>query len=156
MMAMLVRAGLPSRKAAQAAIQETAPNFVTLAEMREWLATDEIKSLSEKTDWPTQETASIWRRFRNDILAAPFRKLNEQHWQLKTTAPQSANATHPARIRVDLQSRAVTVESPDYYEIIRIKQRLLEEQPSLIRVDFAKDGQSATISRIGRGTARWY
>ena len=37
MMAMLIRAGLPSRRAAMAAIEDAKPVFVTPAEMRAWL-----------------------------------------------------------------------------------------------------------------------
>src|ERR1019366_6820923 len=45
MMAMLVRAGLPSRVAARAVIEETQPLFATLSEMTAWLASNEITAL---------------------------------------------------------------------------------------------------------------
>ncbi|MCY1548815.1 hypothetical protein D9M68_849490 [compost metagenome] len=38
MMSMLIRAGLPSRRAAMAAIRTTGTVFVTVSGMREWLA----------------------------------------------------------------------------------------------------------------------
>ena len=45
MMAMLIRAGLPSRRAAIAAIEDAKPVFVTPTEMRAWLGSDRITAL---------------------------------------------------------------------------------------------------------------
>jgi hypothetical protein len=47
MMAMLIRAGLPSRRAAIAAIEDGKPIFVTPAEMRAWLECDEITAYTD-------------------------------------------------------------------------------------------------------------
>ncbi|HHG5342562.1 TPA: DEAD/DEAH box helicase, partial [Pseudomonas aeruginosa] len=47
MMAMLIRAGLPSRRAAMAAIKDAMPVFVTPAEMRAWLESDEITAYTD-------------------------------------------------------------------------------------------------------------
>jgi hypothetical protein len=85
MMAMLVRAGLPSRVAAQLAIEQTKPAFTILSEMSRWLSSDEITELSEDPSWPTPETAAIWARFRTDMLAAPIQRWNEQEWTLNQT-----------------------------------------------------------------------
>ncbi|MFO0970569.1 MAG: DEAD/DEAH box helicase [Gemmataceae bacterium] len=69
MMSMLIRAGLPSRRAAIAAIQTTAPVFVTPAEMRAWLESDEITAFTDAGDWPTPDTAALWARFRTEALS---------------------------------------------------------------------------------------
>ncbi|MEZ1355951.1 hypothetical protein, partial [Pseudomonas aeruginosa] len=53
MMAMLIRAGLPSRRAAMVAIEDAEPVFVTPAEMRAWLESDEITAYTDAGDWPT-------------------------------------------------------------------------------------------------------
>jgi len=42
MMAMLIRAGLPSRRAAMAAIKAAQPVFLNPSEMRAWLESDEV------------------------------------------------------------------------------------------------------------------
>jgi hypothetical protein len=63
MMAMLVRAGLPSRRAAMAAIETAEPVFVNPAEMRAWLESDEITAYTDAGDWPTHDTAALWARF---------------------------------------------------------------------------------------------
>ena len=60
MMSMLIRAGLPSRRAAMTAIEITNPVFVTPAEMRAWLGSDEITAFTDAGDWPTPDTAALW------------------------------------------------------------------------------------------------
>ena len=68
MMAMLVRAGLPSRIAAMTVIAQTRPAFVTLTEMNQWLRSNEMAAWTDQSDWPTPETANIWKQFRNEAL----------------------------------------------------------------------------------------
>jgi hypothetical protein len=154
-MAMLVRTGLPSRVAARAAVQQTQPTFTTLSELSEWLASDEIAALSENQNWPTPETAAIWGRFRKDVLAAPIQRWNEQEWEFGSHLPEWANPAYPARIQINEESGKVTVTSPDYREITGIQQGLSAVPPTLLRVDYAADGESAVIKRMGRGRASW-
>ena len=155
MMAMLVSAGLPSRTAARAAIEATRPNFVTRSEVNDWLSSDEITALSKGENWPTPDTAAIWKRFREEALAAPIQRWTEEEWKLASKLPQWADPSRPARIYVDDEFGKVSVELPDYRSITDIKQGLSERRPSLLRVDYAADGQSATIKRMGPGRARW-
>jgi len=68
MMAMLIRTGLPSRRAAIAAIEAANPIFATPADMRSWLESDEVAALTDQGDWPTADTAALWNRFRNEAL----------------------------------------------------------------------------------------
>jgi hypothetical protein len=69
MMAMLIRAGLPSRRAAMIAIRDGSASFFTPADMRDWLSSNEIAALTDLGDWPTAEMAALWRRFRDDVLS---------------------------------------------------------------------------------------
>jgi hypothetical protein len=154
MMAMLVRAGLPSRIAARRIIEETKPAFTTRSEMSAWLSSNEIVMLSSEKNWPTPETAAIWARFRLDVLAAPVQRWTEQEWKLEATLPAWAPVNQPARIDVEPSGR-VAVTSPDYQEIAGIKQKLSQTDPSLLRVDFNSNRNGATIKREGRGAADW-
>jgi hypothetical protein len=152
MMAMLVRAGLPSRVAARAVIDQTKPAFTTLSEMNLWLSSNEVIALSEDRNFPTPETADIWKRFRADALTTPIQRWNEQEWNLSPT-PEWANAALPGRVYVDEKTGRVSITSPDYQEITGIKQRLVDPIPSLLQVNY--DGKLATIARIGRDRASW-
>lgn len=61
--ALLLRAGLSSRQAALLAVQRTGAQFTDSEDMQNWLSSEEIKALSERTDWPSPETSAAWRRF---------------------------------------------------------------------------------------------
>ena len=152
MMATLVRSGLPSRVAAQEAVRKTNASFVALSDMNEWLSSNEITALTDDPKWPTPSTADLWRRFREDALAAPIRRWSEQNWEIKLAAP--IISSHPGRIQVDAKTGEVSVTTPDYWRLTGIKQALSQGRPSLLRVDFAHDGRSARIERMGPGNAR--
>jgi DEAD/DEAH box helicase len=155
MMAMLVRAGLPSRIAAMAVITQTRPVFMTGAEMNQWLRSHEMAALADQPDWPTPETADIWKRFRNEALGAPVQKWSSQVWRLDTAVGEHVNQAIPGRINVDALTGEVSVTTPDYRHIVTIQQHLRQFAPSLLHVELAADRQSARIVRIGRGQARW-
>lgn len=74
MVARLIRVGLPSRRAAIAAIEDAEPVFVTPAEMQAWLDSDEVTDHTDAGDWPTPETAVLWARFRTEALSGGFQK----------------------------------------------------------------------------------
>jgi hypothetical protein len=153
-MAMLVRAGLPSRVAAQEAVNQTQPTFGSLSEMNEWLSSNEITALSSDPSFPTAETAEIWKRFRTEALATPIQRWNEQEWTLKTSWPSWAG-TFPGRIHIDAQTKRVSVTTPDYREITGIIQTLSDPSPSLMHVTYSAKDESASISRMGRERASW-
>src|SRR5258705_10144696 len=89
---------LPSRIAAMSAIRETQPVFVTRTEMNEWLRSDEISFLTDQADWPTADTAAIWKQFRSEALAGPLLKWSSQVWNLEGDIPARANPNIPDRI----------------------------------------------------------
>lgn len=74
MMSMLIRAGLPSRRAAMAAIEDAEPVFVTPAEMRAWLESDEITA-------STYDLAASYASFQTTISSSD------------TSAPLAGNKT---------------------------------------------------------------
>jgi hypothetical protein len=60
-MALLVRAGFPSRAGALAAGNNLNPVFVDSAGLVEWLDSNEVAALTDRGEWPTPETAEIWK-----------------------------------------------------------------------------------------------
>jgi hypothetical protein len=138
-----------------AVITQTRPVFVTGAEMNQWLRSHEMAAWADQPDWPTPETAGIWKRFRNEALAAPVQKWSSQGWRLDTAVGEHVNQAIPGRINVDALTGEVSVTTPDYRHIVTIQQHLRQFAPSLLHVELAADRQSARIVRIGRGQARW-
>jgi superfamily II DNA/RNA helicase len=155
MMAMLVRSGLPSRVAARRVILDTAPAFVTQGEMIAWLGSNEVTALTDDPNWPTPETGELWRQYRQGMLSAPVQKWSDETWPFDAKRPAWLEPGLPVRLMVDPVSRAASVVSPDFQPITTIVQRFDAVNPSLAHIDFAPDGQSASIKRIGRGKAQW-
>lgn len=112
MMAMLIRAGLPSRRAAMAAIENAKPVFVTPAEMRAWLESDEITAYTDAGGWPTADTAALWARFRTEALNVGIQKWSVEHYKRLLDAeaprPPASTASSPTRVMDGLGSQPPT------------------------------------------------
>lgn len=78
MMAMLIRSGLPSRRAAIEAIRQTQPFFFDVPDMQQWLESNEIVVLTVAGSWPTSATASIWREYRDQALSSSIQQWNAE------------------------------------------------------------------------------
>jgi hypothetical protein len=157
MMSMLIRAGLPSRRAAMAAIRKTGAVFVTVSDMREWLASDEIANLTGKADWPTPETAVLWRRFREDLLSGALQKWSVGRGK-RTLIFDEATGRPPEgtyRVEFDDPDGDALLATPDYRRVAKFKTRAQGLQLGLFAARL-KDGQNAAeIERIGPGIVKW-
>jgi hypothetical protein len=58
-----MQAGFASRLAAIKAVEDTEAEFSTARELAAWLRSDTVKTLTEAGDWPTPDTAALWRAF---------------------------------------------------------------------------------------------
>lgn len=61
--AILIQAGFGSRLAAIHAVTSTGANFDSIRGLIAWLASDEVRNLSAKQDWPTSESHVLWTDF---------------------------------------------------------------------------------------------
>lgn len=67
-MAMLVRAGLPSRAAAKTVVDQLDPSFLDRGDLRTWLRSNQVIEQSQIPDWPSATTASLWQGFRSGFV----------------------------------------------------------------------------------------
>lgn len=67
--ATLIQAGFASRLAAIRAVDNTAVDFDSMTGLMAWLASDEVKLLSDNPDWPTPETHQLWLDFRGSTAS---------------------------------------------------------------------------------------
>ena len=51
------------RLAAIKAVNDGAATFSNAFELQQWLTSDAVKALSAQPDWPTAETAAMWKAF---------------------------------------------------------------------------------------------
>lgn len=157
MMSMLIRAGLPSRRAAMAAIRTTGAVFVTVSGLREWLASEEIADLTNAGEFPTPETALLWQRFRDEMLSGV-----QQKWSvgsgaraLSIGAGDKAPAAGTYRIEIDAPDGEAWLTTPDYRRVAKFKTRVQGTWRGLLAARL-KDGQrSAQIERFGPGKVKW-
>ena len=157
MMAMLIRAGLPSRKAAIAAIKTTEPAFFDSAGLREWLVSEGVEAQTALDDWPTPETAALWRRFRSEITgaSAPTWKARTYRRRLRLRQGQQRPPNGVYRVELDPDANQAWVVSPDFRRIAPLRRTVRDSELALYRARFVDDDESAHIERIGPGSPSW-
>ncbi|TNE57118.1 MAG: DEAD/DEAH box helicase, partial [Sphingomonadales bacterium] len=154
MMSMLIRAGLPSRRAAMAAIEDAEPAFVTPAEMRAWLESDEITAFTDAGDWPTPDTAALWARFRTEALSGGIQKWSVEHYKrLLDTATAPPAGLY--RIVTDDGDGRTWMATPDYQRVAAFKKSALDPKPSLFSGRLPGNTRLVEALRVGRGKLRW-
>lgn len=156
MMSMLVRAGLPSRRAAMAAIQSTNPVFITPAEMRTWLESDEITAYTDAGDWPTPDTAALWARFRTEALSGGIQKWSVERNKRVLDIP--AEAAPPAglyRVITDEGDGRTWLATPDYRRLASFRKPTVDPKPSLFSGRLPGGTSLVDVLRVGRGKMRW-
>lgn len=157
-MAMLVRKGLPSRAAAIAAIEDLQPNFVDNAGLIEWLQSNQVAAFSDMKEWPTPETADLWKEFRNGVLAGVSQPWSTQEWQREVDI--DSYVADPVigqiyRVEVSSKNRRVYICSPDFQPVVQLRRALYDPAPSVLSAKFEEGDPHPTIRRIGRSHARW-
>lgn len=155
MMAMLVRAGLPSRRAAMVAVREGNPAFIDGAGMRVWLESSDIAALTDAGDWPTPETAVLWQRFRDETLSGGIRTFDVSEVRRALTAGQRRPADGVYRVEVDRSGEA-WVCTPDYRRVAKLRRGLRDRARGLLSARFVPSDDRALVRRCGRGRAEWF
>ncbi len=157
MMAMLVRAGLPSRRAAMAAVRTGGADFVDSTGMRAWLLSPEIVDLSSRPEWPTAETAALWQRFRSDVVgtSAPAWRVRTKLRQLQLAPGQASPPAGDYRVEIDHRERSAWLLSVDFRRVARVRRRVRDPHPALYRARLVDGDGRAHIERAGPGSAEW-
>ncbi|MFB9159679.1 DEAD/DEAH box helicase [Chromobacterium violaceum] len=154
MMAMLIRAGLPSRRAAMAAIEDAKPFFVTPAEMRVWLESDEIAAYTDSGDWPTPDTAALWARFRTEALSGGIQKWSVERYK-RLLDVEGAPPAGLYRIVTDEGDGRTWLATPDYQWVATFKKPAVDPKPSLFSGRLLGNTRLVEALRVGRGKLRW-
>ncbi|MGD8327675.1 MAG: hypothetical protein PVF65_12240 [Sphingomonadales bacterium] len=158
LMAMLVRAGLPSRAAAMAAVNDQNPIFVDGPGMIEWLETNEIAALSDTNDWPTAETSEIWREFRTQMLARVSQKWSSREWR-RNVDPDSRTRAPDIdqlyRVEIDEHDNSVWICTPDFERLMKLRRTMIDRMPSVLTARFEEGSNQAIIRRLGRSRPIW-
>ncbi|TBN18067.1 DEAD/DEAH box helicase [Agrobacterium cavarae] len=156
MMSLLIRAGLPSRRAAMAVVGSTAPSFLTPAEMREWLESNEITALTDAGNWPTPETAALWARFRTEALSGGAQKWSVSNYERLLDVPrEEAPPAGLYRVDIDGAGGRTWLTTPDYQPVAPFKKEPVVSKPSLFSGRLAGGTTLVKAKRVGGGKMRW-
>jgi hypothetical protein len=158
MMAMLVRAGLPTRAGALAAVNDLNPVFVDSAGLVEWLGSNEVAALTDADEWPTPETAEIWKQFRNDMLRSGAQKWSDREWRRNVnpdTYESDPAPDRPYRVEIDDQDDSVWVCTPDFQRVVKLRRTMRDRGPSVLSARFEEGSAAAIIRRLGRSRPTW-
>tara|TARA_R100000306_G_scaffold62551_2_gene73128 strand:- start:4304 stop:7711 length:3408 start_codon:yes stop_codon:yes gene_type:complete len=157
-MAMLVRAGLPSRAAALTAINDQEPVFVDNDGLVAWLETNEIAALTDAGEWPTPVTNDIWTAFRADMLNRTSQRWTSREWRRNvdpTTRQIAPIPDRPYRVEVNEGDSSVWVLTPDFSRVLRLEKKLTNPHPSVLNARFEDGSDQVVIRRLGRARAIW-
>jgi hypothetical protein len=154
MMAMLIRAGLPSRRAAMVAIDDAEPVFVTPAEMRAWLESDEITACTDAGDWPTPDTAALWARFRTEALSGGIQKWSVERYK-RLLDIKDAPPAGLYRIVTEEGDGRTWLATPDYQLVAAFKKPAVDPKPSLFSGRLPGQSRLVEALRVGRGKLHW-
>jgi hypothetical protein len=155
MAAMLIRAGLPSRRAAMAAVGFADAAFFDLEGMKLWLECEEIEGLSHHDGWPAEGVEELWRRFRTDALGS-----GSPTWRRSTVLRRlSPNSARPAdgryRLEIDPVTRTAWVLSGDFRRMAAIGRRVTDGHAALYKATFVAGDNRAHVERLGPGKPIW-
>ncbi|MDE0330241.1 MAG: DEAD/DEAH box helicase [Nitrospinae bacterium] len=150
-MTLLVRGGLTSRKAAQKVVNELEPVFIDSNEMRQWLASDIVTDLSLRQDWPSRSTASLWRRFRDQVLGD-----KEQTWRRSSESFDiSEMYDHPlpkralVRVESDVASGTTLLAGADFRAVGRLDEVIDVLPNSVAYAELDSDKDKVHVRLIG-------
>lgn len=156
-MSMLIRAGLPSRRAAIAAVRLGSAEFINHSEMRAWLIGGEVGRLTDRGDWPTAETAALWRRFRDEALSGEIELWGITTWERSLNLAAGADTPRAGlyRIEVDNSDQRTWLATPDFRRVASFRTSVSAPQPSLYWALLTKGAKAANVRRVGCGDAVW-
>jgi hypothetical protein len=154
-MSLLIRSGLPSRTAAIAAVQETEASFLDGSSMVEWLRSNEIVALTDAGGWPSDATASLWKQFRDDVLAGPIQKWTRRSWLRRLDQVRASLPTDEIyRVEIDDGGDA-WIATADYRRVAHVQRIVHDLKPSIYSARFEQGNRRAVVERLGRGTPTW-
>jgi hypothetical protein len=155
MMAMLIRAGLPSRQAAMVAVNDGDGVFADGEGMRAWLKSETVEALTAGGAWPTPSTAALWNRFREETLTGSVRRwrATEVRRVLMGGKQRPANGTY--RVEIDRGTGNVWICTPDYRRLCRLRSRVRDTRSAFYAAKFSPGDNRALIQRFGVGQAEW-
>ena len=148
--ALLVRAGLSSRRAAMAAVRLDNASFDSPQAMRRWLRSPRIRKLGRRDDWPGADLAPAWRRFLDDRDGGrlPAWRTTRVDVVLDLTRRTGVPYTKHCRVETDASGTTWLV-TPDFRRLVPLAGRRPDLSSGLLSARWKKESSGARITRMG-------
>jgi hypothetical protein len=147
MMAMLIRAGLPSRVAAIKAVVDGGGNFEDGRGMAIWLRGRKIGLLHKSETWPTKETRDIWTRFYSEFFSD-----TGGEWVLEEKKLHLGHAKfHDGEYRVNMEAGEASLFTPDFKLVSKIKLKFKEQHAGMLCATVKSAESAIYLERFGVG-----
>lgn len=123
-MAMLVKAGLPSRQAAFFAMSDLDPDKLAYYDLHGWLNSPQVRGLNNSKDWPSSAWFHLWRQFCKKITRPP-----DTVWQCWKSAVhirecelvRSPKEGEDYRVEFAPELACMCIYTPDYKLVARAR-----------------------------------
>src|SRR5260370_41253595 len=117
-------------------VREEKPGLYGRTEMRGWLESKKIATLSDTGKWPTADTAALWKRFRDETLSGGFQgiRVNETRRNLAGGQPRPKDGLY--RLEVDHPSGEAWICTADYRRLAKLRSRVSEPANGLFPARF--------------------
>lgn len=156
MSAILIRAGLPSRHTAMLAIQRGEADFIDRRGMLQWMDSVIIGKLTERDDWPSADTAPLWKRFHAEMLNPDLRRWRKSEFTHEKLVPQDDPIPDGLyRFEIDKENIA-WICTPDFFRIAAFKRKVSQTGKGLSYVRVWGNGEFSHIVRFGEGKLKWF
>jgi hypothetical protein len=122
------------------------------------LESNEVATLTDTGEWPTSETAEIWKQFRTDMLRSGAKKWSDGEWRRNVdhdTYWSELAPDQPYRVKVVDRDHSVWVCTPDFQRVVKLRRTMTDRRPSVLSARFEKGSAKVTIRRLGRSRPVW-
>lgn len=150
-MSMLVRSGLPSRRAAILILREIEAEFFDGSSLRNWLRSEPVATASSNAGWPDIETSELWSRYRDEMLSG-----HDRAWQARTERYTLADGINLesvpfgfGRIMKDELKDSYWITSVDFARICPMPANFAPPTRELNFVQFTEGSREIEVQRIG-------
>lgn len=157
-MSMLIRAGLPSRRAAISAIRLSGASFFDSQDMRRWLASDEITALTNTGAWPSPETAELWTQFCEGVINDRSERLHVDTSDWSPVDQEDFTPPPPGTYRVEFDDgdRQPWICTPDYRRIVPMRTKVRDLEPRIISARIREGNPAIRVQCISKERSMWY
>ncbi|MCI0564549.1 MAG: hypothetical protein MN733_39280, partial [Nitrososphaera sp.] len=147
---LLIQSGLSSRIAALQALSDCPADFDDLRGLKQWLRSAPVKSHEGDENWPTAETASIWRAFVDGLRTTDLAKWESQHFEVPVQWIQSSpNDGSYVRLLYDAHSKSMQIRSTTLEPLGTLPHKWNSEPEGLILAKVLDDSGYLALSYLG-------